>query len=590
MPAETLIQMRRGPASVWTSVNPTLAAGEFGVETDTGLVKMGVGDVAWNDLDYVHASWGAGLVIDTMETALVAGTAIAVTPDGLSNTFTVAVTEVGTAQIADDAVTTSKLPDDAVTDAKVDHTVEVNTQGRRTGTGLRAWEAAWADVANTPVKMVCLRDSHGELGIDKPFFTRCRARHTVLQDEPNALSAAGRWVPARDAFGLIQGISGSHSGAVASTAGPAGYAAEIDTGDWVQFGGWVFTQLTGFTVFGVGEFDISVNGGPATPVTLAAGESFDSGTLASGAHTCRVTATSDGSVVWGSYLHLTDNDFGFQAWTIAHSGWAGHDLVATPETWDLVEAIDPDLVLLGFATNQGSAEEFASDLQDLIAEVRAVAPDASLCVWFPFLASSSGNDEEWWDDAEKAAKQIARANGAVLCNLYPSMGDISGANDKRNLSDDGTHLNSKGTAVACQILSDVLLGVDQPVASTDPTGQKAAKRIRVSAVYPGQEDVWFTGGNAVADVQAGSITNEGQGAFLPFYIGAPPDGSAGNAAAVTRSYADSRYVLRTLTEQTAPAAPAANQVTLFARDNGAGKTQLCARFNTGAIQVIATEP
>ena len=37
-------------------------------------------------------------------------------------------------------------------------------------------------------------------------------------------------------------------------------------------------------------------------------------------------------------------------------------------------------------------------------------------------------------------------------------------------------------------------------------------------------------------------------------------------------------------------APAANGARLYARDNGAGKTQLVVRFNTGAIQVIATEP
>lgn len=39
-----------------------------------------------------------------------------------------------------------------------------------------------------------------------------------------------------------------------------------------------------------------------------------------------------------------------------------------------------------------------------------------------------------------------------------------------------------------------------------------------------------------------------------------------------------------------PAAPAANRARLFARDNGAGKTQLCVRFPTGAVQVLATEP
>lgn len=43
-------------------------------------------------------------------------------------------------------------------------------------------------------------------------------------------------------------------------------------------------------------------------------------------------------------------------------------------------------------------------------------------------------------------------------------------------------------------------------------------------------------------------------------------------------------------EMTAPAAGAANTGRLFCRDNGSGKTQLCVIFNTGAIQVIATQP
>lgn len=39
-----------------------------------------------------------------------------------------------------------------------------------------------------------------------------------------------------------------------------------------------------------------------------------------------------------------------------------------------------------------------------------------------------------------------------------------------------------------------------------------------------------------------------------------------------------------------PAAPSADQGVVYFRDNGAGKTQLCVRFATGAVQVIATEP
>lgn len=45
-----------------------------------------------------------------------------------------------------------------------------------------------------------------------------------------------------------------------------------------------------------------------------------------------------------------------------------------------------------------------------------------------------------------------------------------------------------------------------------------------------------------------------------------------------------------ITEMTAPAAPAADKVRIYAQDNGAGKTQLMALFATGAAQQIAIEP
>jgi hypothetical protein len=43
-------------------------------------------------------------------------------------------------------------------------------------------------------------------------------------------------------------------------------------------------------------------------------------------------------------------------------------------------------------------------------------------------------------------------------------------------------------------------------------------------------------------------------------------------------------------EQTAPAAPAADSVRLYAVDNGAGKTQLMALFSSGAAQQVAIQP
>ena len=53
MPRLANIQSRRDTAANWTSTNPTLAAGEFGLETDTLKLKLGNGTAAWNSLAYV---------------------------------------------------------------------------------------------------------------------------------------------------------------------------------------------------------------------------------------------------------------------------------------------------------------------------------------------------------------------------------------------------------------------------------------------------------------------------------------------------------------------------------------------------------
>jgi hypothetical protein len=53
------IQMRRGTASQWQSSNPTLASGEWGLETDTDKFKIGNGTDAWNSIT-TYSSLGIG--------------------------------------------------------------------------------------------------------------------------------------------------------------------------------------------------------------------------------------------------------------------------------------------------------------------------------------------------------------------------------------------------------------------------------------------------------------------------------------------------------------------------------------------------
>jgi hypothetical protein len=48
----SIIQIKRGTATAWTSANPTLNAGEIGFESDTKKMKVGDGSTAWTSLAY----------------------------------------------------------------------------------------------------------------------------------------------------------------------------------------------------------------------------------------------------------------------------------------------------------------------------------------------------------------------------------------------------------------------------------------------------------------------------------------------------------------------------------------------------------
>ena len=66
----TQIQLRRDTAADWTSNNPTLAAGEFGYESDTGKAKIGDGSTAWTSLAYRFDSMTGAAIIAAIDTQL----------------------------------------------------------------------------------------------------------------------------------------------------------------------------------------------------------------------------------------------------------------------------------------------------------------------------------------------------------------------------------------------------------------------------------------------------------------------------------------------------------------------------------------
>lgn len=64
---------------------------------------------------------------------------------------------------------------------------------------------------------------------------------------------------------------------------------------------------------------------------------------------------------------------------------------------------------------------------------------------------------------------------------------------------------------------------------------------------------------------------------------------AGSQVAMGTEFHVSGQLIR-FTERADPSAPPANNVYVYARDNGAGKTQVAGLFNTAPVQAAATEP
>lgn len=63
------IQLRRDTSDRWGQINPVLALGEPGFETDTGRLKIGNGVLPWTALSYAAGGdigSGAGLTLDDL--------------------------------------------------------------------------------------------------------------------------------------------------------------------------------------------------------------------------------------------------------------------------------------------------------------------------------------------------------------------------------------------------------------------------------------------------------------------------------------------------------------------------------------------
>ena len=186
------IQLRRGLSTDWTSVNPVLAAGEAGLETDSLQIKIGDGTAHWNSLDYatvtpqnltdaINAAITGTVdvnfaTISDLDTAIstAVSTAEGYTDGAISTEVTRANAAYEAAGAASAAVTTAESASNAYTDGKI--ATEVTNRNSAIATAVSTAEGytdtAVSNLVNgAPAVLDTLKELSDALGADKNFST-----------------------------------------------------------------------------------------------------------------------------------------------------------------------------------------------------------------------------------------------------------------------------------------------------------------------------------------------------------------------------------------------------------------------------------
>jgi hypothetical protein len=156
------IQIRRGTAAAWTAADPTLAAGEFAIETDTDKYKIGDGSTAWTSLGYSSLPSGSA----TLASPTFTGVPAAPTASANTNTTQVAttafvMTEVGDyAPLASPALTGNPV---APTQSSGNNSTRIATTAYADAAGGTPTDITVADTTDTSCSVALFESATGDL-------------------------------------------------------------------------------------------------------------------------------------------------------------------------------------------------------------------------------------------------------------------------------------------------------------------------------------------------------------------------------------------------------------------------------------------
>jgi hypothetical protein len=211
----------------------------------------------------------------------------------------------------------------------------------------------------------------------------------------------------------------------------------------------------------------------------------------------------------------------------------------------------------------------------------------------------SETDGATWDATNKAFT----IGGATVTTSNPVL-NLSQTWNAGAVTFTALKLNVTNTAsAAASLLLDLQLGGTSQFKVTRTGnltfGDTVTSELRVNGqyleVFTGLYDMIFSpAGTRTAQMKAsyglGVLT--GDIGFAPSVVSAQDTRITKVAAGIlgVRAGSSTAGAALSMVEQTAPSAPAANGVYIYAEDNGAGKTRLMALFASGAAQQIAIEP
>lgn len=256
----TIIQLRRDSAANWTSVDPTLAEGEMGIETDTLRLKIGNGVDEWTALPYYTTPGGVTSVAMSVPTGL------EVTGSPITSTGTFAITFATGYSIP----TTAKQADWDSAFGWGNHASAGYLDSADIGVSVLAYDSDLASfllsftlpTVDGTAGQALVTDGSGSLSFTDfpsglPAIGSDGQVLTVVSGEPEwANNPAGFSNPMTTAGDLIVGDTGGTATRLAAgtdgqvlsiVAGEPSWETPAGGGDGVPIGGYVFVQtnLTG---------------------------------------------------------------------------------------------------------------------------------------------------------------------------------------------------------------------------------------------------------------------------------------------------------------------------------------------------------